>query len=116
MTDYQKPGDVKAPRRSLGHLVVIYDGGPQPEWDDEGNLVPEPEGSPWAGIPVDMRGFSVAEYELDEEPRMGMRWNGRGGVGMPHVRGVPIWFAIPIPFEAAIRAAVAEILAKRQAA
>jgi hypothetical protein len=42
--------------------------------------------------------WSVATLKWDEQPRVGLRWNGEqgeGGKGNPQSRGNPTWFIVP---------------------
>ena len=55
-------------------------------------------------------GWSAAEgtYGEDQEPRLGIRWNGEagdeGGRGYPTgYRGRPVWFMVPREIDSAVR-------------
>ena len=101
---YQNPWDVKAPRSMIRHLRVLYNGGPQPDYDED-----PPEG----GYDP-MAGWSIAEYEWGDDDNwvLGYRWNGRGGIGTPQTRGIPVWIVIAEPLRDVIRARIAELVAQ----
>ena len=41
-------------------------------------------------------GFSIVSLKWDNEPRIGIRWNGDGeSIGQPQSCGYPTWFILP---------------------
>jgi len=87
---YINPSMVLSPKASIRELKVVYDGGEVGDGD-------------W-------KGWSIATFEWDGSPRVGVRWNGRdSNVGNPQYRGVPTWFVLPKPLaDQALEAARAE--------
>jgi hypothetical protein len=71
MSDYIEPNEVNSPRRHWTLLVVLDPG-------RAGNV-------------------ALCVGRWDNEPCLGMRWNGSGGnrLGNPQSRGIPTWFIIP---------------------
>jgi hypothetical protein len=71
---------VTAPTDMLENLEVVYDGGERKN------------GNPFSG-------WSLAEFDWDSIPAIGIRWNGEGeGSGMPlGAYGRPLWFVLPEP-------------------
>jgi hypothetical protein len=71
------PKTVTAPKGRLTNLKVVYDGGERQD-----------------GHPLS--GWSMAEYDWDDAPAIGIRWNGEGdGIGLPAAFGKPAWFVLP---------------------
>ena len=67
---YSKPQDVLSPKVAVSNLRVIYNGG----------------ANSWA----------AALMDFEQEPSMGLRWNGEGKhPGNPQSRGLPTWFIVP---------------------
>jgi hypothetical protein len=77
--EYTEPKDVTSPQTSVSNVRPILDGG---EWE-----------------------YSLALLNWDDEPALGIRWNGGMQVsrqgkkkqhpGNPQSRGLPIWFILP---------------------
>lgn len=84
------PAEVVAPRAHITAVHVIYNGGPN--------------------------SFSVAELLWDQQPGIGMRWNGDDaqGLGNPQSRGKPTWFLVPEPFSAWIRDRAERLTAEQE--
>jgi hypothetical protein len=73
------PKTVLSPKDQLTNLKVIYDGGELQA------------GQPFSG-------WSLAEFDWNESPAIGIRWNGEeDGVGTPAAFGRPMWFVLPLP-------------------
>jgi hypothetical protein len=72
------PKLVISPIDRLTNLHVIYDGGERQD------------GNPFSG-------WALAEFDWDEAPAIGIRWNGEGDtLGMPMAgHGKPGWFVLP---------------------
>lgn len=68
---YILPEDVISPRQRWSLIKVLHDGG-------AGN-------------------YSIALGRWDNEPVLGMRWNGieESPIGNPQSRGLPTWFIVP---------------------
>ena len=71
MKEYIKPENVISPRQHWVLVTVLEDGG-----EDD---------------------IALCIGRWDQEPRLGMRWNGNSdnALGNPQSRGIPIWFVIP---------------------
>jgi hypothetical protein len=85
------PRVVLSPKGAISDLVVLYDGGEQDYASNDA----------W-------RGWSIAELDWYETPRLAVRWNGSDAeghspLGNPQSRGIPTWFILPTPLEPAIR-------------
>ena len=78
---YIKPGKVLSPKKRVSNIRVLFDGG---------------EGS-----------WSAVDLEWDQEPRLGLRWNGgtnhTSRLGNPQSRGVPTWFTVPEELDDIVR-------------
>jgi hypothetical protein len=49
-------------------------------------------------------GWSLAEFNWDQRPSLGIRWNGNAdNVGTPQSRGIPTWFILPEELHEIIR-------------
>lgn len=83
---YYDPKDVLTPKSSVAKLRPIYD-----SQED---------------------GFSVALMDWDEEPAVGIRWNGSSpegqSLGNPQSRGLPTWFILPRIFAVPVLKAILE--------
>lgn len=68
---YIDPKMVMSPKTRVKNLNVLIDGG---------------EGS-----------YSIAQMDWDNEPAIGVRWNGgeAEGLGNPQSRGIATWFILP---------------------
>src|SRR5437764_11394663 len=58
------------------------------------------------------REWAVAEVDYDNEPRIGIRWNGwegEPGIGNPQSRGHPTWFLVPEELEDVVRQRAEEL-------
>ncbi len=58
------------------------------------------------------KGWAVAEVDYENEPRIGLRWNGwegEPGIGNPQSRGHPTWFLVPAEFEDVVRQRAEEL-------
>lgn len=71
MSDYIKPDEVTSPRRHWTLLVVLDPGSAEDA--------------------------ALCVGRWDDEPRLGMRWNGskESRLGNPQSRGIPTWFILP---------------------
>lgn len=68
--EYTKPQEVVSPKVAVSNLRPIYDGGE--------------------------RNWSAALLDYEQEPSVGIRWNGHGNrPGNPQSRGLPTWFVLP---------------------
>jgi hypothetical protein len=77
-TKHILPEDVHSPKQRWSLIKVLHDGGP-------GN-------------------YSVALGKWDNEPVLGMRWNGteESPIGNPQSRGLPTWFIVPDNYQDSI--------------
>lgn len=65
---YVKPQDVISPKTSVSHLRPVHE---EKDW-------------------------SAALLNFDQQPAVGIRWNGENGhPGNPQSRGLPTWFIVP---------------------
>jgi hypothetical protein len=82
---------VNSPKASISNLLVLYDGG---EYNPS---------NPW------WTGWSLAQFDWQGCPALGIRWNGSdltgdSHIGSPQSRGVPTWFVLPDAVAASVRA------------
>lgn len=78
MANYILPDEVVSPKQHWSLIKVLHDGG---------------EGE-----------YSIALGRWDNEPVLGMRWNGRedSRIGNPQSRGLPTWFIVPGNYQESI--------------
>lgn len=78
MATYIPPEKVISPQKHWSLIKVLHDGGPEK--------------------------YSVALGRWDNEPVVGMRWNGseNSPIGNPQSRGLPTWFIIPGNYQESI--------------
>jgi hypothetical protein len=83
MANYILPDAVISPKQHWSLIKVLYDGG---EGKDDGE------------------NYSIALGRWDNQPAIGMRWNGGEGspIGNPQSRGLPTWFLVPKKYEESI--------------
>jgi hypothetical protein len=87
---YIDPKTVLSPKGSVSDVEVVFNTGPS-------------ENS-----------WSIAKLKWDDEPAVGIRWNGGedSGVGNPQSRGNPTWFIVPSELSKVVLE-YAETLAKK---
>lgn len=87
---YIDPSKVISPKNHVSNVEAVYDTGPQQE------------------------SWSVATFDWNDTPVVGIRWNGEPGEGVgtpPQSRDLPTWFVVPDELSAVVRE-VAEKLAR----
>ena len=84
---YIDPKTVLSPKGKVSKVKVLFDAGP-----------------------VD-HSWSVAQVVYDDQPRIGIRWNGdpESHIGLPQSRGNPTWFILPDEIAEAIDKRVREL-------
>jgi hypothetical protein len=78
------PENVRSPKSRLsGEIEVLFNNADQEEY-----------------------GYSIARFEWDRKPAVGIRWNGAKSdardIGNPQSRGLPTWFILPEDVETVI--------------
>jgi len=78
MAAYILPEKVISPQKHWSLIKVLHDGG--------------------------LKNYSIALGRWDNEPVLGMRWNGSedSPIGNPQSRGLPTWFIIPENYQESI--------------